>query len=703
MRRLLVILLVFAFAIIGAAFVLPSLIPGDALRGRVEQAASEALGRQVTLEGDIGLRLLPSVQVRATQASIANAEGFSGDPFAQMSEMRFALALAPLLSRTIEVQEFVLVEPTIRLESRGGANNWSLGAPSPDAAAAPASNTGFVRQPGALPFEASFGDVRVIDGLVIYSDESQTRRIEDFNLQVALPGVDRPLQLSGGFSADGRPMSFDAGLGSLRAFFEGGRTPVNLEMTGALADISFAGDILEGEAVAFEGEAEIRLPLRALARYLGNDLPESDIFQTFRASTMLSGAPGRITLTDAEIGFDDISAAGDLRLDYDRVRPLVSGTLTTPRLDLTPYIPAESSSGGAASGGGGVGPWSEEPIDLAPLTTIDADLTVRADTFIARDIQADDVTVDLDLTNGRLVSTLSNFQLYGGRGQVIARVNANAATPRYEFFADITSLEALPFLTAAAGFDRLAGIGALNLDLEATGDSPAAIMNSLSGQGGFNFADGAIVGVNLAQVIRTVQQAVQTGSLPSGFAETQQTDFTALAGSLNIQNGVARNLDLTMLSPLLRVEGAGQVNLGAQEIEYRITPRAVQQLTGQGGDLDLQGLAVPIRIRGGFNDVSVGVDFEAVARDLVRARAGTLIGGDVGRALGEGQSVEDAARRAAGDALRNALGGARPAEGEAQPDDSPAGLLRDLLNRRRPPPAEEPAQEEPAGEEPQDG
>jgi AsmA protein len=698
MRRLIVILLMLAFALIGAAFVLPSLIPSDALRGRVEQAASEALGRQVTLDGEIDLRILPSVQVRATQASIANAEGFSGEAFAQMGEMRFALALAPLLSRNIEVQEFVLVEPTIRLEARGGANNWTLGAPSPDAAAAPASSAGFVREPGALPFEASFGDVRVIDGLVIYSDETQTRRIEDFNLQVALPGVDQPLQLSGGFSADGRPMSFDAGLGSLRAFFEGGRTPVNLEMTGALADISFDGHILEGEAVAFDGEADIRLPLRALARYLGADLPEGDIFQTFRASTLLSGAPGRISLTDAEIGFDDISAEGDLELNYDRVRPRVSGTLTTPRLDLTPYIPAESASGGSG-GGGGVGPWSEEPIDLAPLTTIDADLTVRADTFIARDIEADDVTVDIDLTNGRVIATLSNFQLYGGRGQVIARVDANAATPRYALTADINALEALPFLTAAAGFDRLAGTGALDLNLEATGNSPAAIMESLSGQGGFNFADGAIVGVNLAQVIRTVQQAIQTGSLPSGFAESQQTDFTALTGSLNIQNGVARNLDLAMLSPLLRVEGAGQVDLGAQKIEYRITPRAVQQLTGQGGDLDLQGLAVPIRIRGGFNDVSVGVDFEAVARDLVRARAGTLIGGDVGRALGEGQSVEDAARRAAGDALRNALGGDRPAEGEAEQDDSPAGLLRDLLNRRRNPPAEE----EPAEDEPQDG
>ena len=59
-----------------------------------------------------------------------------------MREMRFSLALAPLISRRIEVQEFILVEPTIRLEARGGVNNWTLGAPSPEAGAAPASGGG---------------------------------------------------------------------------------------------------------------------------------------------------------------------------------------------------------------------------------------------------------------------------------------------------------------------------------------------------------------------------------------------------------------------------------------------------------------------------------------------------------------------------------------------------------------------------------
>lgn len=697
MRRILIILLVLAFAVIGAAFVIPALIPSDVLRERVEAAASDALGREVTLDGDIALRLLPTAQVRAGQARIANAPGFSDDAFAQMRELRVSLALAPLVSRRIEVQEFVLVEPTIRLESRGGVNNWTLGAPSPDAGAATASGQGFVRRPGALPFEASFGDVRVVDGLVIFSDDAQTRRIQGLNLNVALPGVDVPMRLSGGFEADGRPMSFEAGLGSLRAFFEGGETSADIEVTGALADLAFDGRILEGETLAFEGDADIRLPLRALARYLGADLPEGDIFQTFTARTMVSGAPGRIALTDADIGFDDIAASGDLQLAYDRPRPMITGALVSPRLDITPYIPAETESGAGPSGEG-VGPWSTERIDLAPLKTVNADITVRADTFKARDIIAENVTLHARLDDGLMSVRLTELGLYGGLGEALAVVNVRGATPRFELNADIAGLQALPFLQAAAGFERLTGTGTLDLELNAVGDSPATIMDSLTGQGRFDFADGALVGVNLAQVIRTVQQAVQTGSLPSGFADSEQTDFTALTGTLRIENGVARNLDLMMLSPLLRVAGAGDVDLGAQRIEYRLTPRAVQALTGQGGDLDLRGLEVPIRIRGGFNDVSVGIDFQAVARGLVQARAGDLIGGEAGAALSEGRSIEETARNAAEEALRRALGAGDGAADDAARD--PGALLRDLLNQRRnrDAPADESSDEEDGGD-----
>ena len=689
MRRILIVFLIIAFGLIAAVLVIPALIPEDALRTRAEAAASEALGREVSLPGPISLRLLPSAEIRAGEARIANADGFDDEPFAEMAEMRVSVALTPLISRTIEVREFVLVDPTIRLQSRGGRNNWTFAAGEGSAAPAPAQggSDGFQRAPGALPLEASFGDVRIVEGSVIYSDDSQTRRIEALNLTAQLPSLDETARLSGSFNADGQPMEFDLSLGSLRGFFEGAQTPFEAELTGALANIRFNGAFRESPDLAFDGAADITLPLRALGRYLGADLPEGDIFRRFTAEAQISGEPGRLVLSEADITFDDINASGGLTLNYAPVRPVITGSLSTPRLDVTPYIPAEDPQ--AAPAEGGVGPWSEDEIDLSPLRTVDADLTVRATAFKARDIEADDAIVELDLNDGRLVASISQVRLYGGRGVVTAVANARSARPSFSLDAEIETLQAQPFLTAAAGFERLAGVGTLTLDLAAAGDSPAAIMDSLSGQGAFAFEDGAITGVNLAQVIRTVQQGLQSGAIPSGFAEAQQTDFTALTGTIDIENGLARNLDLTMLSPLLRVEGTGSVNLAEQAIEYRLTPRAVQTLTGQGGDLDLQGVGVPVVIRGGFNAVSVSIDFASVARDIARARAGTLLGNQAGSALSQGGSLEDAARGA----LRDALGGG--AREESEEEDPARRLLRGILGGSRP---AEPAQDEDEGE-----
>ncbi len=679
MRRILIALLVIVVAIVGVVLALPSVIGTEELRTRAEAAASEALGREVVLAGDISLQIFPTAQVRATEAMIANASGFGDEPFAEMAEMRVSVALMPLISRQIEVQEFVLIDPVIRLQQQGSRNNWTLGTSNSDTVTNPSNESGFVRQPGALPFETSFGDVRLENGTVIFSSQSETRRFEAVNLSVGLPSVDEEITLTGSFDADGRPMRFDALLGSLRGFFEGAETPLALTLEGALADIRFDGQIDEGPGFVLRGGLDMSLPLPALAAYAGAELPEGDIFQRFDAEATVIADTTSIALTEARVVFDDIAASGDMTLWLDAARPTLVGTAATANLDITPYIPADSTAEAATTEGGQFPPWSEEEFDVSALRLVDVDLTVRAGRFKANDIEATDVNVSIELNNGRLVTELTGFDLYGGQGRVAAVMNARSAQASYRFNIDVDTLEALPFLTAAAGFDRLAGMGAVEMDLTASGNSPAAIMNSLAGDGGFSFADGAIVGVNLAQVIRTVQNTISTGTLPQGFSDQQQTDFTSLGGTFEIQNGSVQNLDLAMLSPLIRVAGSGTVDLANQTIDYRLNPRAVGSLSGQGGAIDLNGVGVPITLRGDFNNVSVGIDFATLAGDLARSQAADALG----------DRLPD---NPLGNAARDLL---NRGDGEpASTEEAVGGLIRGLLDRRRP------SEDEPAeGEE----
>ena len=122
------------------------------------------------------------------------------------------------------------------------------------------------------------------------------------------------------------------------------------------------------------------------------------------------------------------------------------------------------------------------------------------------------------------------------------------------------------------------------------------------------------------------------------------------------------------------------MNLPAQSLDYRLRPRAVASIEGQGGNRDLQGITVPIRLRGGFNDVSVGVDTEAVGQALLQGALNNALGSD------GATSPRDALR----DGLLNAIGlsddrNDEPADGEtteSRPDPAEQ-LLRGLLNQRR--------------------
>lgn len=644
MRRILIVLLVLIGLVLAAAILVPALISKDWVRTQTQAAASEALGRDVVLAGDIGLQILPSVQVRAQNASIANADGFGEAPFAEMAELRVSLALFPLITRQVQVEEFVLIEPVIRLESRNGTNNWTFETASSEAPVQTPPSDGFQRVPGALPFEASFGDVRIENGAVFFDDGVQTRRVEQLNLMASLPSVDRPIRLDGSFAADGRDMAFDLSLASLRDFFEGRQTEFSASLTGPLADLTANGQFLESPDLAFQGTLNMTLPLRAVSRYLGTDLPDGETFQRFATDARFEGAPGRIAINAERIQFDDIVASGNLALDYSRSRPSITGAINSERIDITPYIPAESDAAPASGTSSGIAPWSDEPMDVAALRALDLDLNIQADVLKALDVEVSAVRANLSVDRGRLQAQLSQFELYGGTGQAVAVLNARQATPSMSFDAELENLQALPFLTAAAQFDRLSGLGSFDLFVESTGASPALIMNRLSGNGEFSFADGAIRGVNLAQMIRTVQTALETRALPAAFSEGEQTDFSSLTGTFTIQGGVVNNPDLLMLSPLLRVNGQGQVDLGAQSVDYRLTPRAVSSLTGQGGETDLQGLAVPVRLRGDFNNVSAGIDFEAVAAALLRQQASRLLGVDTNVNDDTPPSTEDVVR-----------------------------------------------------------
>jgi AsmA protein len=147
---------------------------------------------------------------------------------------------------------------------------------------------------------------------------------------------------------------------------------------------------------------------------------------------------------------------------------------------------------------------------------------------------------------------------------------------------------------------------------------------ALAGNAKMSLKDGALKGINLDDVIRKAKSLVGSKPAEQSAQVSQRTDLSELSASFVIKNGVAHNEDLSAKTPLLRLSGAGDVDIGGGSINYLAKASVVASTTGQGGRelADLNGLTVPVKISGPLEAPRFGVDLKGMAGNVAKQQAG---------------------------------------------------------------------------------
>jgi AsmA protein len=202
----------------------------------------------------------------------------------------------------------------------------------------------------------------------------------------------------------------------------------------------------------------------------------------------------------------------------------------------------------------------------------------------------------------------------------------------------LTGVSIGPLLRDVAQKDILEGHGTVALDVNAAGKTVNTMKKALAGTARVQLKDGAIKGINLAEVFRKAKTALSSQEARAEARQTQQTDFSEMTASFVIKNGVAHNEDLDMKSPLFRVSGKGDVDIGSSSIDYVTNATVVATTKGQGGaDLEqLSGLTVPVHLVGPFDAMKYKVDYAAAATNLAKSRVGERITDKLKERLGGG-------------------------------------------------------------------
>lgn len=260
--------------------------------------------------------------------------------------------------------------------------------------------------------------------------------------------------------------------------------------------------------------------------------------------------------------------------------------------------------------------WRTEKLGVLALKDVNADVDLTLNQFVYEKIRIGAGTVKLTLAGGKLNLNASNLQAYGGGGSLALSIDASGAAPTHRLTLALAGLDAYPFLRDVAEFTTIEGKAALNADLTASGNSEQALVSSLNGTAKFEFTDGALRRLNVANMLRALTTGILTGWQ---FKQEAKTVFNKFSAGFQIANGQAQTDDLRLLGPLVSVGGAGTVDIPAQRLKFRVNPFMLASVEGQGGKNNMLGFPVPIAVSGPWDNPSIYPDIVGVLESPVAA------------------------------------------------------------------------------------
>ncbi len=458
--------------------------------------------------------------------------------------------------------------------------------------------------------------VTITDGTIAFANlrDRVENRIDGINA-AATVGADRKIRLTGTARAGTHPLKFDIKATAPPSERQNMPTELVLDAPGLL-----------------------QAPLSARAEVRRNG-----------SVVMINGVTG--SLGDASFnGWASVDVAS---------KPLVKLDLDFQRLEIAAAKPQPTS---------GSEPWSNAPIDLTGLNYVDAQVRLSAADIAIATAHFAPAEIDATLAGGVLKAAVSNLGTYGGQATGELIVDASSGEPSYAMHCDLVGVRALPLLTSLADFDKLDGKMQAKIAARSTGASQRAIMSNMSGTVFLVFQDGAIRGLNVAQMIRQL-----TASPLSGWQEEkeQATDLSQLSASFRIDRGQATTTDLNLVGPLVRLTGSGTIDLGTKMLGFRVEPKLVATTEGQGRANDPVGLGIPVVIDGPWaapriypdmagmldNPDAAYAKLKEMGKGLFGANGGGL-GGLMGGLGGLGGNQPSAGTpNSGGDAPSNPLGG----------------------------------------------
>ncbi|CAH6785416.1 AsmA protein [Vibrio chagasii] len=672
MKKLLIFIAVPVFIVVAAILALVLLVNPNQFKPLIVEQAQKHTGLELVIEGDISWQFFPSIGFELGQTELRNPEGFTQPNLFKVDTVGVDVSVTPLFSNQLEIGNITLDGAEFYLETLkdGRKNIDALTQASASDASAPAAET--TSEPAQAPQEQSASEASgwtinlagvTISNALFEMDDKQAgsfTKLYDVSLNLSEFAVDTWTTATFAASGENNQQKFSANGSAEFKLAEGFASYAlrNIDLNAKFNDPTTSIDSVKLGLDTFEFDKVNQLTYAVVGKAAGLDLDlkgggeltvdkaiskvilnKLTLDSTFKGDT-LPQSPMKVDmlsdlsfdLTKSHLSFvleklqaNSIALDGKADVTLSDI-PKVRFSLHSPNIDLDEFLGLGSSTetastapsgsaGGSTSKSGSSAPAKEVEPDLSALKTLDVKGDITIDKFKANNAKMQNVKTAFSVNRGVAELTSFTSNLYQGSISATAKLDARKTPATYTAKKRIKGVKVQPLLVDVAGNDMLEGTGNIDVNVKGKSLTPTGIKKNLVGTIAINFEDGAVNGINVAQLIRENYAKIK-GEKVESTNEAKKTDFSAMKATLKVDKGWVSTNDLSAQSPLLRVTGQGKANFINETVDFLVRTSIVGSLEGQGGKSidDLKDVTIPIKVTGQWADPKFTLVFDDVLK-----------------------------------------------------------------------------------------
>jgi len=591
--------------------------PND-YRDRISAEVKRTTGRDLVIEGDLGLSVFPWLAIDVGKTRLGNAAGFGDEPFASFERARLSVRLLPmLLHREVSVGTASLDSLHLNLEvAKNGRSNWqdlieaSEAAPQGQAQA-PAG--------AAQPARLEIAGIDVSDASLTYTDAQagtsyrisklhvKTGRIRDGEPLPIDAGLDFELQpagLSGDLAVE-TEIALDSEAGTV-AFHDLRVQTLGLDIAAEVEPFSYGGELTPVATIRIAA-----FSLKDLMRRLGMDPivtadPDALGKISFGATARVSAAA--IALDDVQLVVDDTTLRGKLSLARD-----AAGTITVDlagdSIDLTRYMAPAAEPGQETAA-------QTVPVEIPAelIRSLNARGKLTLDEAHLAAMTFGNVELGLVAKDARLRMQPIHASLFGGTYDGDVRIDASAKEPVLSVNEAIRGVDIGQLAKAMFAKDNVSGSIDGTFALSGRGADLDAVQRSLSGNMSFELKDGAFEGTDVWYELRRARALLRKETPPEPKLPAR-TEFSNVKLAGPVADGVFTSDQLFAELPFMQLTGKAKVDLVAATVDSQLTARILEkpEFAGEVSEAELKDFAraqIPLTVTGSIAAPTIRPDVQ---------------------------------------------------------------------------------------------